>query len=166
MNIPPVEADSPLHVATPASLQEECPPETGGRKNIHLTISYDGTNFCGWQRQDKSAAGRPVRTVQGELERALEKLAKEPVEVIGSGRTDSGVHAYGQAANFFSPITSMGAESYVPALNSLLPENLMKKYGTIPVVGWGMVIGLVKSTDFNSCLLRFLISTFVIGSIP
>ena len=102
MNIPPVEADSPLHVATPASLQEECPPETGGRKNIHLTISYDGTNFCGWPRQDKAAAGRPVRTVQGELERALEKLAKEPVEVIGSGRTDSGVHAYGQAANFFS----------------------------------------------------------------
>ena len=83
-------------------------------KNIHLTISYDGTNFCGWQRQDKAAAGKPVRTVQGELEKALEKLAKEPVQLIGSGRTDSGVHAYGQAANFYSPIVSMLPE--LPAL--------------------------------------------------
>ena len=124
MNIPPVEAVFSLHATTPASSQEKCSPETVGRKNIHLTISYDGTNFCGWQRQDKAAAGRPVRTVQGELERALEKLAKEPVEVIGSGRTDSGVHAYGQAANFFSPITSMGAESYVPARNSLRPKDI------------------------------------------
>ena len=95
-----------------------------GLKNIHLTISYDGTNFCGWQRQDKAAAGRPVRTVQGELEKALEKLAKEPVALIGSGRTDSGVHAYGQAANFFSPIASMEAEKYIPALNSLLPKDI------------------------------------------
>lgn len=93
-------------------------------RNIHLTISYDGTHFCGWQRQDKVAAGRPVRTVQGELERALEKLVKEPVALIGSGRTDSGVHAYGQAANFFSPIASMAAEKYIPALNSLLPRDI------------------------------------------
>ena len=93
-------------------------------KNIHLTISYDGTHFCGWQRQDKAAAGKPVRTVQGELEKALEKLAKKPVQLIGSGRTDSGVHAYGQAANFYSPIASMPAESYIPALNSILPKDI------------------------------------------
>lgn len=93
-------------------------------KNIHLTISYDGTHFCGWQRQDKAAAGKPVRTVQGELEKALKKLAKEPVQLVGSGRTDSGVHAYGQAANFYSPIASMPAESYIPALNSILPKDI------------------------------------------
>ena len=75
-------------------------------KNILLTISYDGTDFCGWQRQDKADAGQPVRTVQGELETALAKLLKQPVAVSGSGRTDSGVHAAGQAANFFSPIGS------------------------------------------------------------
>lgn len=124
MGIPPVEAASLLKDAVPASLQEGISPDNGDCKNIHLTISYDGTNFCGWQRQDKAAAGKPVRTVQGELERALERLAKKPVDVIGSGRTDSGVHAYGQAANFFSPIKSMAAESYVPALNSLLPKDI------------------------------------------
>lgn len=104
----------------------EQPEQEGGppKKNIHLTISYDGTRFCGWQRQDKAAAGRPVRTVQGELEKALEKLAKEPVHLIGSGRTDSGVHAYGQAANFHSPVASMPAESYVPALNGILPKDI------------------------------------------
>ena len=107
---------------------EPCEQEQNNKapsgKNIHLTISYDGTHFCGWQRQDKAAAGKPVRTVQGELEKALEKLAKEPVQLIGSGRTDSGVHAYGQAANFYSPIVSMPVESYIPALNSILPKDI------------------------------------------
>jgi len=93
-------------------------------KNILLTVSYDGTNFCGWQRQDKSAAGKPVRTVQGELEKALEKLLKQPVSLIGSGRTDSGVHAYAQAANFYSPIDSIPSEKYLPALNSMLPQDI------------------------------------------
>lgn len=93
-------------------------------KNILLTISYDGTDFCGWQRQDKADAGQPVRTVQGELETALAKLLKQPVAVSGSGRTDSGVHAAGQAANFFSPIDSIPVERYIPALNSLLPDDI------------------------------------------
>lgn len=111
----------------PAEDSESLVEDSSARRNIHLTISYDGTHFCGWQKQDRADAGRPVRTVQGELERALERLAKAPVPVIGSGRTDSGVHAYGQAVNFFSPIKSMAAEKYIPALNSLLPKDIRVK---------------------------------------
>ncbi len=78
-------------------------------RNILLTISYDGTEFCGWQRQDNAEGGEAGRTVQGEIEKALEKIHKEKTALYGSGRTDSGVHAVGQAANFYSPIDSIAA---------------------------------------------------------
>ena len=111
-------------------------PETGSplelscnrmeeRRNIRLLISYDGTDFSGWQTQkpgrDKENTGRVSRTVQGVVESALEKLHKKPVSLTGSGRTDSGVHAAGQVANFFTTIKSMEASRFVPAINSLLP---------------------------------------------
>lgn len=93
-------------------------------RNILLTISYDGTDFCGWQRQDAADKKNVFRSVQGELEKALEKIHKTPVLLYGSGRTDSGVHAVAQAANFFSPIDSIPAEKYPLALNSLLPQDI------------------------------------------
>ena len=93
-------------------------------RNILLTVSYDGTDFCGWQRQVFSDKGKAVRTVQGEIEKALEKIHKQPVKLTGSGRTDSGVHAFAQAANFFSPIDSIPAERYVQALNAFLPNDI------------------------------------------
>lgn len=94
-------------------------------RNILLTISYDGTDFCGWQRQDDAVSGGEAeRTVQGEIEKALEKIHKEKTTLYGSGRTDSGVHAVGQAANFYSPIDSMPAENYVRALNAFLPSDV------------------------------------------
>lgn len=93
-------------------------------RNILLTISYDGTSFCGWQRQDKADKGAPVRTVQGELEKSIEKLHGTHVTLYGSGRTDSGVHACAQAANFFSPIDSIPIERYPAALNSFLPPDV------------------------------------------
>ena len=92
--------------------------------NILLTISYDGTDFCGWQRQDKAAEGQPVRTIQGEIEHALEKMFRCHINVYGSGRTDSGVHAAGQAANFLSPVDSIPEKNYVRALNGLLPHDI------------------------------------------
>ena len=76
-------------------------------RNILITVSYDGTYFCGWQRQDKSDGGKPVRTVQGEIEKVLETIHKVKTPLQGSGRTDSGVHAVRQAANFFSPVDSI-----------------------------------------------------------
>ncbi len=87
-------------------------------RNILLTVSYDGRGFCGWQRQ------KGKRTVQEEIERALAAVHKEPVALHGSGRTDSGVHAVGQAANFQSPVASIPAEKYLPALHSLLPRDI------------------------------------------
>lgn len=93
-------------------------------RNILLNVSYDGTDFCGWQRQDSSDNGKPVRTVQGEIEKALEKIHKQPVKLTGSGRTDSGVHAFAQAANFLSPIDSIPEEKYSVALNSFLPDDI------------------------------------------
>ena len=93
-------------------------------RNILLTISYDGTDFCGWQRQDFADKGKAVRTVQATVEDALEKLHKQKINLTGSGRTDSGVHAFAQAANFFSPVDSIPVEKYPVALNCFLPQDV------------------------------------------
>lgn len=107
-------------------------------KNILLTISYDGTDFCGWQRQDCKTVRNTMRTVQGEIENALEKLLGEPVTLYGSGRTDSGVHALAQAANFFSPVDSIPVKNYIRALNSFLPADIR------------IVNAVEKPEDFNA----------------
>ena len=93
-------------------------PSAEVRRNIRLTIAYDGTDFSGWQRQAKQ------RTVQGEIEKALEKLHKRHITLTGSGRTDSGVHAAGQTANFFTSIKNIEAENFVPALNCILSRDI------------------------------------------
>jgi tRNA pseudouridine38-40 synthase len=90
-------------------------------RNIRLLIAYDGTDFCGWQRQDNEA-GR--RSVQGTIEAALEKIHRHTVPLTGAGRTDAGVHAAGQTANFYTSIGSIPPERFVPALNNLLPGDI------------------------------------------
>ncbi|MDR2444673.1 MAG: tRNA pseudouridine(38-40) synthase TruA [Spirochaetaceae bacterium] len=87
-------------------------------RNIKLTVAYDGTDFSGWQRQASD------RSVQAVIEDALQKIHKSPAVIHAAGRTDSGVHAAGQAVNFYSPIAGMNARSYVPALNSILPPDV------------------------------------------
>ncbi|MDO4396162.1 MAG: hypothetical protein Q4C51_05205 [Clostridia bacterium] len=64
------------------------------KRNILLTIEYDGTDFAGWQRQPE------VRTIQGTLEEALTRVCRMPVQINGTSRTDAGVHALGQRASF------------------------------------------------------------------
>ena len=64
-------------------------------QNYKIKIQYDGSNYNGWQKQ-----GNTKNTIQGALERAVADIAGEPAEVIGSGRTDAGVHALAQVANF------------------------------------------------------------------
>ena len=87
-------------------------------RNIKLTIEYDGTEFNGWQAQAKG-----LRTVQGEIEKALKKIFKSEIRLYGSGRTDAGVHALGQVANF--KITApMPVAVIQKALNSNLPEDV------------------------------------------
>ena len=88
-------------------------------KNFKIIFRYDGTNFCGYQKQPN------VRTVQEEIEKILYKIHKGELEVgiCGSGRTDSKVHAYGQVANFFSPL-NMDGEAMKRALNTLGPKDI------------------------------------------
>jgi tRNA pseudouridine38-40 synthase len=95
----------------------------GKSRNIKLLIAYDGTDFSGWQKQG-APGGRAGRTVQGLIEEALERIHKRETRLTGAGRTDAGVHAAGQTANFYTPIHGMAAERFVPALNSLLPQDL------------------------------------------
>lgn len=87
-------------------------------RNIKLTLEYDGTDFNGWQMQDKSK-----RTVQGEIEKALSKILKKKTAVTGSGRTDSGVHAKAQTANF-KTTSKMTPFQVIKALNALLPKDV------------------------------------------
>jgi tRNA pseudouridine38-40 synthase len=63
-------------------------------RNVLLTITYDGTNFCGWQIQPNQ------RSVQGEIERVLSIVCDRTIRINGASRTDAGVHAYGQCASF------------------------------------------------------------------
>jgi tRNA pseudouridine38-40 synthase len=84
---------------------------------IRLTVGYDGTGFCGWQRQPGD------RTVQGELEKALAQLAGKRVPVVGAGRTDAGVHALGQVASFEAELR-LEDEELLRALNALLPGDV------------------------------------------
>ena len=87
-------------------------------RNIKLTLEYDGTHFNGWQVQDKAK-----RTVQGEIEKVLSKIFKKKCRIIGSGRTDSGVHAKAQAANLKTTST-MTPVQILKALNARLPEDI------------------------------------------
>lgn len=96
----------------------ESPSPASALRNIRLTVSYDGTDFSGWQRQKRD------RSVQEELEVALAKMHGHEIATYGAGRTDSGVHAHGQVANFYTDIASIPAERFVPALNGLLPRDV------------------------------------------
>ena len=66
-------------------------------RNIKLVIAYDGRAYHGWQRQEEG-----IDTVQERVEKALVRVVRHPVAVLGAGRTDAGVHAEGQVANFRS----------------------------------------------------------------
>ena len=85
--------------------------------NIKLTVAYDGTAYCGWQIQNQDD------TIQGRMEKALEKLHGHPVKITGAGRTDAGVHAAGQCANFITDMT-MPSGKFREALNSFLPADI------------------------------------------
>lgn len=87
------------------------------KKRVRLTVAYDGTNYHGWQVQKNGI------TIESELNRCLSDLLKEPIEVIGASRTDSGVHALGNIA-IFDTENRMLAEKISYALNQRLPEDI------------------------------------------
>ena len=89
-------------------------------KNIRIIMEYDGGRYDGWQKQENTA-----ETIQGKLEAVLSRLAGEPVEVHGSGRTDAGAHAKGQTANFhLKEEVCPNAAFAMEYLNRYLPEDI------------------------------------------
>ncbi len=94
-----------------------------GHWRVRLLLSYDGTEFAGWQRQTQQTH---LKTIQGSIEEALLKIYGRPIHILGASRTDTGVHALGQVAHFDSP---KDPESFNLryALQSLLRPNIVPK---------------------------------------
>lgn len=87
-------------------------------RNIRMILQYEGTRYQGWQRQSSTD-----NTIQGKLERLLTKMCGEEIEIHGSGRTDAGVHALGQVANFHTNC-EMTTEEMLNYINHYLPEDI------------------------------------------
>ena len=85
--------------------------------NYKLIIQYDGTNYCGWQIQEN------VVTVQQKIRDSINLLLKEEINLIGSGRTDTGVHALGQVANFQTE-QEIDLYKLIYSMNSILPNDI------------------------------------------
>lgn len=96
-------------------------------QNIRILIEYDGTDFVGWQRQPNGTS------VQGTIERTLKDILREDVSVIGAGRTDAGVHAHGQVANFRTASAMTPLELH-GALKGLLPPAIVvRETASVPL---------------------------------
>ena len=87
-------------------------------RNIKIIVQYDGTRYSGWQSQEHDE-----NTIQGKLTAVLTRLLGEAVELAGSGRTDAGVHALGQVANFKTR-SEMSCVELLENLNHYLPEDI------------------------------------------
>lgn len=86
-------------------------------KRVLCTVTYHGAHYNGWQVQTNA------KTIQGTIQTALSKLHKEPVAITGSGRTDAGVHAFGQTFHFDTTL-KLTEDQWIKALNSLLPMDI------------------------------------------
>ena len=98
-------------------------------RNLLLTIAYDGTNFCGWQRQSN------FRTVQGEVENALSIVVGKPVEISGTSRTDSGVHAKAQCATLILDDEGIPTEHIARAVNDILAFDKLEGVSDVRIIG-------------------------------
>lgn len=110
-------------------------------RNIKLTIEYDGTNYAGWQRQNNAI------TIQQKLEEAIENITGAAANVIGSSRTDSGVHARGFVCNFLTE-SKISAINFKKALNTFLPKDI--------VIIKSEEIGINFHSRFNSIGKRYI----------
>jgi tRNA pseudouridine38-40 synthase len=90
-------------------------------RNLKLTICYDGTRYCGWQSQTNGLA------IQDVIQDAIKKITRQRVNVVGSGRTDAGVHAQAQVANFKTK-SKIPHKKLQMALNSMLPKDIAITY--------------------------------------
>lgn len=112
-------------------------------KRVKLTVSYDGTNYCGWQFQSNGP------TIEGELNKALTALFKEPIMVIGASRTDSGVHAMGNVA-VFDTASRMPADKICIALNQRLPDDVrIQKSEEVPATFHPRKVNCRKTYEYK-----------------
>ncbi len=115
-------------------------------KNFKLTIEYDGTNYHGWQRQPNAAS------IQQAIEAALETMTRRKITLIGSGRTDAGVHAFGQTANFKCE-TRLEPGQIQKGLNSLLADDIVIRQ-CVQVSSEFHARYDVKSKHYRYCILN------------
>ncbi len=94
--------------------------EPGQIRNIAIVLEYDGSNYHGWQCQPNGI------TIQEVVEKAIEKILNRDVKIYAAGRTDSGVHAFGQVVNFHTA-SRIGTGELLKGLNSLLPDDIRVK---------------------------------------
>ena len=107
--------------------EKDITEELSRKKRIKLDISYDGTNYHGWQIQPQAT------TVEGIINQQLTELLKEEIQVIGASRTDAGVHAYGNVA-VFDTESRIPADKIALALNTKLPEDIrIQKSREVPL---------------------------------
>lgn len=93
-------------------------------RNIKIVLDYDGSKYKGWQKQNQK--GSNVATIQDKIEKILSKMTGEEVQLIGCGRTDSGVHAQNYVANFKTN-SIMSLEKIIEYINEYLPEDITIK---------------------------------------
>ena len=98
-------------------------------RRIRLIVSYDGTNYCGWQKQPNGI------TIEEVLNNAVSKLTGEEIEIIGASRTDCGVHAYGNVA-VFDTNARRAADKFAFAINQRLPDDIRIQYSDEVEEGW------------------------------
>lgn len=129
-----------------------------GQRNVKLTIAYDGSGYHGWQRQEEG-----IVTVQEVLEGAMVRTVGHPVKVRGSGRTDTGVHAAGYVANFFTD-TRIPSEVLHDALNSRLPRDVRVRKAEDVADDFDAILSsksklyrytLFNGSDFPPCSARY-----------
>ena len=98
------------------------------KRNIKLIIEYDGTDYCGWQSQKSKH-----KTIQETISKAIRKITNQKVILYGAGRTDSGVHAIGQTANFLTS-SKIPVRNLQRGLNSCLPKDVViRKASLVPI---------------------------------
>jgi len=110
-----------------------------------LTLEYDGTDYAGWQRQPDQP------TIQQNVEEALSRLTQETITVIAAGRTDAGVHAFGQVVSFRAA-TRRNSKEWLRALNGLLPHDIgSKDIEEVPDVFHARYHAITKHYEYRIC---------------
>jgi tRNA pseudouridine38-40 synthase len=123
-------------------------------RNIRLALAYDGTDFHGWQRQPDEP------TIQGLMEDTIQKITGEPTTLWGSGRTDAGVHAANQAANF-KTMCPIPCANLTKALNDTLPASVRVKEASEVRLDFHARYGAVSKTYRYRILLTPVASPFI-----